>query len=403
MLSTRRRLAVAAAVLAALWPLPGTTPTTPAGPVAGVAAMAPVGAFWYGIGAAPAPADVTAAAAEGGVVVLNAWETATLRRLRRLNPSLVVLVYKDLSSTRGYPGAVRDGADAPTLPAGVGYVAATRSHPEWFALDNQGRRIEWNGYPGHWQMAVWDPGYQAAWVDAVTAEVVREGWDGVLADNDLARLRTYSPAVLAGMRTAARGDQLLRDGLDALVTRAGQALTAAGKLLVPNVGEARLFPGRWREHARFGGAMEENFVVWPDGRFVTDTEAGDWTTQTDQTTDPGPLALLVTQSTDPRARRYGYASALVRTGGRAHWTAADRGDYRRRTAPPPLGLALGAPAGPPTRSPDGLWTREFQGGWVAVNPTDRPLTAHPPPGTEPAEPVTVPPADAVLLALGARR
>ena len=57
-----------------------------------------------------------------------------MRRLHELNPKVKVLVYKDFSSTRNYPGAVDDGLDA-QVPADRHRVrhSPSKTHPEWFA------------------------------------------------------------------------------------------------------------------------------------------------------------------------------------------------------------------------------------------------------------------------------
>lgn len=220
--------------------------------------------WWYGIGKTPTATDINNAAKRYAVVVLNAWETAAMRKIKALNPSVKVLVYKCLSSTRSYSGAVDNGKDAEYLPAGLGYVA---SRPEWFAVDTAGKRIEWDGYPGHWQMAVWDPAYQQAWIAAVGAEVTREGWDGVLADNDMNSLRWYSPLLFKGTTSASVTDLKLRDGLAVLLGRARQALADAGKLFIPNISESHVRPGRWTAHCGAVGGMEENaWMREDDGR-----------------------------------------------------------------------------------------------------------------------------------------
>lgn len=356
--------------------------------------------LWLAIGAEPTDEQLVDAARRYPVVVLNAWEIAAQRRLRELNPAVTVLVYKDLASTRSYTAA-RDGL----LPSGVDYD----SNPQWFATDTGGRRIEWGPYPGHWQMAVWDGGYQRAWTDAVTAETVRNGWDGVFADNDIADLGFYSDAVLAGTSGADATNRLLRDGLDGMVTAAGTALAARGKLFVPNLSEARLFPGRWAEHSRFGGAMEENFAQYGDDGTLITWQGEQWDEMLRGASGGRHLTLLVTksgdvaQSRDGAAERVGFAGAALLAGDRTCWTVSPTGDYSVPGWSGYQSLSLGQPRGPARRDVSGVWTREFDGGWVAVNPTAGPATVAPPPGLRSpagirAQPeVTVHDADAVVL------
>jgi hypothetical protein len=339
-------------------------------------------AWWYGIGEPPTAAELATAAQRYDVVVLNAPETAAMRKLHELNPKIKVLVYKDLSSTRNYRGAVDGDTDAAFLPTGVGYNAAQRDNPEWFALDTAGRRIEWQGYPKHWQMAVWNPDYQQAWTDAVVAEVKREGWDGVLADNDFNSLSHYSSAVLAGTANVAETDRKLRDGLDAFLAKAGDALTNAQKLLVPNVSETHLVPGRWTAHSRFGGAMEENFGFREDGGTggLLTFRGNEFQELRAQAALGESWLLLVTRTHNAREERSGYASAALLAGPRTCWTRATTDDYRDPEWSTLQDTGLGEAVDAASRLPNGVWTRTFTHGWVAVNTTAKTQTVVPPEG-----------------------
>jgi hypothetical protein len=361
-------------------------------------------AWWYGIGEPPTAAELETAAKRYQVVVLNATETAAMHRLHELNPNIKVLVYKDLSSTRNYHGAVDGDTDAPLLPTGIGYNAAQRDHPEWFALDTAGRRIEWRGYPKHWQMTVWDPAYQQAWTTAVAEEVTREGWDGVLADNDFNSLSHYSNALLAGTATAAETDRRLRDGLDAFLSVAGAALQAAGKMFVPNVSETHLTPGRWTAHSRFNGAMEENFGFRDDGGSgeLLTFQGNEWKELRAQAALGESWLLLTTRVRDGREERAGYASAALLAGPYTCWTAARSTTYLDPEWSTMQDAGLGEAVDAATRQPSGVWTRQFTGGWVAVNPTSTTVRIAPPAGLmtlegAPASEVELPAADGVVL------
>jgi hypothetical protein len=354
-----------------------------AGACAATAGPAPVGdrcALWYAIGDTPGPEELDAAD-RYGVVVLNAWETDALRRIKERSPGTTVLVYKDLSSTRDYPGALSGNDDAERIPTGIGFARAEAEHPEWFARDSDGDRIEWGPYPRHWQMTVWDPAYQRTWAADVTAEAVGSGWDGVFADNDFASLRFYSDAVLEGTADADATDRLIRDGLDGLVTAAGTALADAGKLLVPNVSEARLHPGRWTAHGRFGGAMEENFAQRQGDRLLTWEGRSGWDELLDGADDPERLTLLVTAG-DADATRTGAAAAALLAGPGTCWSASpaeqryDAPEWTREQE-----ISLGAPRGAARETRQGAWIREFARGWAAVNPTGGAVDLTPPAGS----------------------
>ena len=361
-------------------------------------------AWWYGIGDSPTARDVRLAAQRYDVVVLNAMETSAMRQLHQLNPKIKVLVYKDLSSTRNYAGAVTGDQDAPYLPSGLGYNTTQREHPEWFARDTAGKRIEWSGYPKHWQMTVWDKSYQLAWSKAVTAEVTREGWDGVLADNDFNSLSHYSSAVLAGTADVKATDRQLRDGLDEFLGVAGEALTKAGKLFVPNVSETHLTPGRWTAHSRFGGAMEENFGFRDDGGKggLLTFRGNEFNELRAQAALGESMLLLVTRTREARQDRAGYASAALLAGPRTCWTPATSDDYVDPEWSPLQASGLGEAVETANRRADGLWYRTFTNGWVAVNPSSGPLKLTPPEGLvtlegKPAAAVDLPAADGLIL------
>lgn len=343
----------------------------PSGPWAQPATPARHRGWLMAIGYTPSAAEVAAVPGRYGVVVLNQWDRAIAARIKRLDPSIVVLVYQCLSSTR-------DTDRAATRSGGVLHSAA---RPEWFATDTAGKRIEWSPYPNHWQMKVWDAGYQSAWIDSVTAELRQGPWDGVLGDNDLVTLRWYSSGLLAGTRNHAQTDTMLRDGLQVLVDRAGPAINALGKRLVVNLSDGRLHPGRWAAHTRYGGGMEENFAYFADSdQYVSAGWGADgWLTQSDETRTPG-LTLTVTRAAgDAAAWRYGYASALVRGDDDTFWTAAEPGEYVRAVTIPEQSWPVGA-ASAPVHLANGAWVRDLTSIWVAVNPTDRAVEVTPPAG-----------------------
>ncbi|WP_231500012.1 putative glycoside hydrolase family 15 protein [Saccharothrix sp. NRRL B-16314] len=353
-------------------------PVDPLGPLP--KPLAPCG-WWYGIGEPPTEKDIAFAAKHYSLVVLNATETAALRQLKQLNPKVKVLVYKDFASARNYPGAVNGDKDAPLLPTGIGYFKAQRENPNWFALDKSGSRIEWKSYPKHWQMTVWDPAYQKAWSDAVTAEVVREGWDGVLADNDFSTLKHYSSAVLKGTADAAESDRIIRDGMDGFLTTAGDSLHQAGKMLIPNVSESHLTAGRWAAHSRYDGAMEENFGLRDTGTGELLTFKGnEWKELRSQAALGESWLLLITHTKGEREQRVGYATAALLASPFTCWSGATTRDYRNPDWSRYQESALGKATETANRLPSGVWDRRFTGGYVAVNPTGQSASVVPPAG-----------------------
>lgn len=333
----------------------------------------PLCSLWFAIGDSPTADEIKTVGKRYDVVILNAWETDKMRLLRSVNPDVKVLVYKDLASTRSYPGAFDHGRDDAHLPTGVGYGEAENSHPEWFALNTQGQRIEWSrAYPDHWQMAVWDKGYQKAWADNVVDEVVREGWDGVFADNDFAQLGYYSNDIIEGTGDSRGTNARLREGLDEMVKGVGRRLNEVGKSLVPNVSEARVTPGRWMSHAQFGGALAEYFAIRESNGQILPLDSAEWDEMVLQSELDAGRLLLITHGTSPGDVRTGFAAAALLANNETCWMPASDAQYDTPGWAYWQDLPLGSPVGPATRADNGVWHREFVNGWVAVNPTPTP-------------------------------
>ena len=188
------------------------------------------------------------------VAILQPWELDAARYLKKRAPQMVVLAYKCLSSTRSYePG--------PIYSSGVSYPLAqsmANSGKDFFAHRLNGDRIEWKGYPKHFQMQVWNADYRWQWVDAVVREMRNSPFDGVMADNDVENDYYGLNLPIQGVPSMTT----IREGLDRLVASAGAELNGIGKILVPNIAESRLRWGKWERHSAYGGGFEEVWLGW---------------------------------------------------------------------------------------------------------------------------------------------
>jgi hypothetical protein len=100
------------------------------------------------------------------------------------------------------------------------------------------------------------------------------------------------------------------------------------------------------------------------------------------------LSLSITRASagDDRTLLYGYASMLVRGDSDAYWVPSTEADGGYRTLPsiPQMSLPLGKATGEPVRTSAGAWTRQYEGVWVAVNPTGSTTTVTAPAGARTA-------------------
>lgn len=188
------------------------------------------------------------------VAILQPWELEAARYLKKHAPQMVVLAYKCLSSTRSYePG--------PIYSSGLSFaqaVSLANSGKDFFAYRLNGDRIEWKGYPKHYQMQVWNPGYRWYWVDSVVREMRDSPFDGVMGDNDVENDYYGLNLPIQGVPSMTT----IREGLDRLVASAGAELNGIGKILVPNIAESRLRWGKWERHSAYGGGFEEVWLGW---------------------------------------------------------------------------------------------------------------------------------------------
>lgn len=329
--------------------------------------------LWHGIDTGTERTDPASIAGRYAAVVLNSFQGDFARRLRALDSDVRLYVYVDLSSVRHY-----DGDKA--LVTGVSYGEALRQG--WLARDDGGRPIEWRGYDGHLQAAVWEPAYQSAWTKGAVALASEGPWDGVFADNDLMTLDYYTDAVPLPASGAEQRDILLRRALTQLVTAAGKSLNAAGKQFFTNLGDSRLRLGDVAAHGAYGGIMEEMFVSWsrdgsPD---IADTEPTLWSAQVKMLGLPRhSWAQTQAAPGDHRTQLYGYGSFLLGARAGDAW-ATTTDSSEPPPMPPETRIDLRLPTAPATEF-GGVWTRAFEGGWVAVNPqAHRSAVVTPPPG-----------------------
>jgi hypothetical protein len=295
-------------------------------------------------------------------VTLNAWHHHLIPELKRNNPAIKVLVYKDMASTRSY--ACRAGRDDELLPAGIGYCWADSHRPDWFATDESGNRIEWAPYPGHWQMKVGDPDYQQAWIANVLAELRRYRWDGVVIDNAMVEPGPfYFPSQnLRDYPTASAYTAATRSFL----ARVAPRLTAAGFLVIPNIQAHAALAGveLWRDWLQFtSGGTREYWMRWdaPGSHFG----GADWVRLQQifaEVQRQGKLFLTGTPLDGPedvRSMRYGRASFLLGwNGGPAGFGA---GNWH-----PEWTIEIGTPTGPRYQV-GSAWRRDFTGGTAIAN------------------------------------
>jgi Hypothetical glycosyl hydrolase family 15 len=295
-------------------------------------------------------------------VALNPWYHDLIPQLKARNPRIKVVAYKDMSSTRSY--GCRNGQDEALLPAGVGYCFANARHPDWFVLDDQSRRCEWSGYPGHWQMDVGNPDYQRQWLENVLPELRRNGWDGVAIDNaNVSLTEGYCPnrrfpryPSHAAYRAATRS----------FLAYVGPRLMAEGFLVIPNIQAHGSLAGIdvWRDWLQFtSGGTREYWMRWanPGSHY-----GGQGWLELQQIFEEvqrrGKLFTTGTPTDGPndvRSMRWGRASFLI------GWNGGP-GGFNAGNWHPEWTIEIGTPTGPRYQV-GSAWRRDYTGGTAIAN------------------------------------
>ena len=326
------------------------------------------------------------------VAILQPWELEAARYLKKHAPQMVVLAYKCLSSTRSYePG--------PIYSSGLSFaqaVSLANSGKDFFAYRLNGDRIEWKGYPKHYQMQVWNPGYRWYWVDSVVREMRDSPFDGVMGDNDVENDYYGLNLPIQGVPSMTT----IREGLDRLVASAGAELNGIGKILVPNIAESRLRWGKWERHSAYGGGFEEVWLGWGpndylaspyavmQGRDIARGSGGDVSLGVYLTglkrgaSTQKKVTILRTPLSDRKSPLtgtdenflYGLAGFWVFGGGNFTGISATHHDaYDEIPHAPELTFDLGDAAGGIVVQGT-VQTRTFTRGWAALNTSDREAT-----------------------------
>jgi hypothetical protein len=317
------------------------------------------------------PAPVPAQSPSGRpVVLLNAWDYPMIPELRAQHPGALVLVYKDLSSSRST--ACQNGVDQAELPTGVGFCWAMRYHPEWFLRDSSGALLQERGQDGQYEMDYGNPAYQQQWLANVEADVKAHGWDGVFMDNALTTADAY------GVSPTYPTDAAVQAAMRSMLALVGPALSQQGILTVANIGYATEFPGLWDDWVSLvSGAMQEYYLCWGQTQTSDFCEGGPaWSDYQHEITDAASMGKLVLVhsgdyaiESDSRAFDYSFASYLLANSGQSSYSFAGAEEWR-----PQYGWQLGQPWGPYYQvGGQALYKRDFAAGTALVNTGSTPL------------------------------
>jgi hypothetical protein len=309
-----------------------------------------------------ATADYSSTPTRDQFVILQEWQGAKARTLKSQNPSLKVLMYKNLS----FMGA----ADA-YGHTGAG-VTTQEADSSWYLLNTSGQRFTSWSYSYLWAADIGNPDYQKRWAANVLGKLQAQGFDGVFIDDTNPTMRYhYDVASVAKYPSDAAYSAATGSALASI----GPAIHSGGKLVLCNFGTWRLYRSvvnGWLNNV--DGGMEEQFTKWGGPTAGSGyAPAADWNLMLGAEKDAqskGKYFMGVSHSaaTDAQATRYGWATTLLAAGGRASFSM--HADYTNEPLwIPEYDYAIGDPSGTETADSNGVHRRAFSNGLVLVNPT----------------------------------
>jgi hypothetical protein len=307
---------------------------------------------------AAATANYSQTATHEAYVVLQGWETKRLHELKSQNPSLDVLVYKNLSFAAESRGISSTG------------VATQEAPDEWFLKNLQGERIASNGYKWLWAMDVGSPEYQKRWYENVIGELESQGWDGVFLDDANPTMKyAYDPSQVAKYPN----DTAYSAATESALAYIGPRIQAHGKLAIANFAAWVEYPSTCDSWLRYvNGALDEMFTKWGRNTGEGYRSEGQWNAQLAEVkyaASQNKTFIGFTQGSvgETQAARFGYGTALL--GGNGSTSYAFTPNYTSETWMSEYEYELGNPTEAESKEASGVHRRLFEHGLVLVNPT----------------------------------
>ena len=348
----------------ALTPAPSLTITQPDPPPVPLAGFATIAEMAFGTGQDRALGDT----GRYTYIAIQDYEFTRIPAIRALSPRPRIIAYEEAAITEGPASCQYDSHPS----AGISYCVANQYHPEWFLLDSGGRRLTYADYPNYYMMDIGNPSYQQAWLAAVSGQLQRDGFDGVMMDDV-----NLAPGHGRNGQVVKYTDAQYAQATLSFVAAVSSGLRSAGLLVSANVGSAN----PWDAAAlKASTQMARNLSIynhefwmrWQEGTPLM--SGAEWLTsiamqEAIEATGTSWTAITYGSLGDIGAMRYARASFLLAWNGRAGSALFYRPDP---DLVDPYASEWTSDVGTPTgnRFAVGVgWRRQFTAGTVIVNPS----------------------------------
>jgi hypothetical protein len=243
----------------------------------------------------------------------------------------------------------------------------SQNYPDWFLLDNYGRRITVTSSGEYYRMDPANPGWRQFFVARVLESQNQYGWNALFLDNVEGSLsKFYGPKPVkypdnASYQAAIMG---FLQNLDVNYSQ------AYGRPIIGNI-VARDSDAVWFNYLQYlDGAMQERFAVdWDETDYLRVDKWLNDLVMMEQTQANGKDVILIAPGNqgDLNRQKFAFASYLLISNGRAAFRYSTDDAYREVWLYDNYNLNLGLPIG--RRYQQGTaWRRDYSLGYVVVDP-----------------------------------
>ena len=241
------------------------------------------------------------------------------------------------------------------------------NHPDWFLLDQYGRRITVTSGGDYYRMDPANAGWREFFVARIIESQTQYGWSALFLDNVEAGLGKYYGEKPAKYPDNASYQNAIAGFLQYLYGNYSQKY---GRPVVGNI-VARPDDAVWFTYLQYlTGAMQERFAVdWDETTYLSATRWEADMAFMEKTQANGKNVILVApgNQNDLSRENFAFASYLMISNGKAAFRYSTDDEYRNVWYYDNYKINLGSPSG--VRYKVGTaWRRDFTNGYVVVDP-----------------------------------
>ena len=298
-------------------------------------------------------------------------------------------VYRDQLLANGFTSTIpeylrSDGIQDPgsctATPANnqVAYNAGdfcfiSQNHPDWFLLDQYGRRITVTSGGSYYRMDPANPGWREFFLTRVLESQQTNGWTGLFLDNVEGSLSKYYGPKPVKYPDNASYQAAIQGFLQYLYVNYSQAY---GRPVIGNI-VARDSDLTWFSYLQYlSGAMQERFAVdWDETSYLRVDRWNNDMAMMEQTQANGKYVILVAPGNqgDLNRQNFAFASYLLISNGKAAFRYSTDDAYNAVWLYDNYKVNLGNPLGPRYQV-GSAWRRDFTRGCVIVDPASHQAT-----------------------------